>query len=146
MLTLYIPMDSVACAVGADAVAAEFATEAARRKLDISIVRTSSRGLFWLEPLVEIHALDELATVRLARPRMVGWNARDLADFSLAGGELARLRAALPEVLLVRESGLHTPAEAEAALAEGFDALLIGEALMRTADPAAFLAGIRGGR
>jgi indole-3-glycerol phosphate synthase len=99
-----------------------------------------------LEPLVEIHALDELATVRLARPRMVGWNARDLADFSMARGEVARLRAALPEVLLVRESGLHSPAEAEAALAEGFDALLIGEALMRHPDPAAFLAGIRGGR
>ena len=40
--------------VGADRVAEAIADEARRRGLDIAIVRTGSRGLFWLEPLVEV--------------------------------------------------------------------------------------------
>lgn len=93
-----------------------------------------------LEPLAEIHAPGEIPPVQAARVRMVGWNVRDLRDFSQGGADLPRLRVAFPEALLVRESGLRTPAAASAALAEGFDALLMGEALMREPDPAAFLA------
>ena len=96
-----------------------------------------------LEPLVEIHSMTEVPQVQAAHVRMVGWNARDLADFSVGSTDLARLREAFPEALLVRESGLRTPAEGQAALASGFDALLIGEALMRSDDPAAFLEQLR---
>ena len=53
-LTLYVPCDSAALAVGADAVAARIAQEAATRGIDVHIVRNGSRGLFWLEPLVEV--------------------------------------------------------------------------------------------
>jgi formate dehydrogenase iron-sulfur subunit len=53
-LRLYIPGDSAAVAVGADDVAQAIASAAARRKLAVEIVRTGSRGLFWLEPMVEI--------------------------------------------------------------------------------------------
>lgn len=56
MLRLCIPCDSVACAVGADAVADALAREAAQRNLPLEIQRTSSRGLFWLEPLVELES------------------------------------------------------------------------------------------
>ena len=98
-----------------------------------------------LEPLVEIHGYDEIGPVQAAGARLVGWNARDLADFSVRATGTARLREAFPEALLVRESGLRTPADARAALAEGFDALLIGEALMRHPDPALFLQELRGG-
>jgi len=52
--TLYIPRDAVALAVGADAVAQRVQHIAAQRGLDIRIVRNGSRGLFWLEPLVEV--------------------------------------------------------------------------------------------
>ena len=45
---VYVPADSTARSLGADAVAA--AIEAA----DIELVRTGSRGLYWLEPLLEI--------------------------------------------------------------------------------------------
>jgi formate dehydrogenase iron-sulfur subunit len=51
---VYIPGDASALSVGADAVASAIAEEARRRNLDVSVVRNGSRGLFWLEPLVEI--------------------------------------------------------------------------------------------
>jgi indole-3-glycerol phosphate synthase len=95
-----------------------------------------------LEPLVELHELAEIPQVQAAHVRLVGWNARDLADFSVRNAGTRELREAFPGALLVRESGLRTPEEAREALAQGFDALLIGEALMRAPDPAAFLAQI----
>ncbi|MCB1741183.1 MAG: NADH-quinone oxidoreductase subunit NuoF [Gammaproteobacteria bacterium] len=52
---IQVPRDAAARSVGADAVAAAFEHEIARRGLDARLVRTGSRGLFWLEPLVEIH-------------------------------------------------------------------------------------------
>lgn len=56
MLNLCIPCDSVARAVGADQVADALAREAERRQLPLRIQRTSSRGLYWLEPLVELES------------------------------------------------------------------------------------------
>jgi formate dehydrogenase iron-sulfur subunit len=54
MTRFYVPADSSALAVGADKIAAALAAEARRRDRDIEIVRNGSRGLFWLEPLVEV--------------------------------------------------------------------------------------------
>ncbi len=51
---IFIPRDAAARAVGADKVAAAIADQAARLGRPVEIVRTGSRGLFWLEPLVEI--------------------------------------------------------------------------------------------
>ncbi len=51
---VYIPRDSAALAVGADEVVTALAAEAGRRGLEIEIVRNGSRGMFWLEPLVEV--------------------------------------------------------------------------------------------
>jgi len=56
MLKLFIPCDSVARAVGADQLAAALAAEAERRQIALQILRTSSRGLYWLEPLVELES------------------------------------------------------------------------------------------
>jgi formate dehydrogenase iron-sulfur subunit len=53
-LRLFVPCDAGALAVGADEVAAALARAAAQRGLDIEIVRNGSRGLYWLEPLVEL--------------------------------------------------------------------------------------------
>ena len=53
-ITVYVPRDSAALAVGADRVARRIAEEATRRGLDVRLVRNGSRGLFWLEPLVEV--------------------------------------------------------------------------------------------
>ena len=53
-LRLYIPKDAAAIAVGADDITNAFYTAAKKRKLELSIVRTGSRGLHWLEPMVEV--------------------------------------------------------------------------------------------
>lgn len=58
MLRLCIPCDSVARAVDADAVADALVAEAARRQLPLEVRRTSSRGLYWLEPLVELEGTE----------------------------------------------------------------------------------------
>lgn len=53
-LKIFIPRDATAIAVGADEVVAAFEQIAAKRGLPIEIVRTGSRGLHWLEPMVEV--------------------------------------------------------------------------------------------
>ena len=53
-LRLYLPADTTALALGADAVAAAIRAAAAQRALAIDLVRNGSRGVFWLEPLLEV--------------------------------------------------------------------------------------------
>ncbi|MGQ9369884.1 formate dehydrogenase beta subunit [Azospirillum sp. ST 5-10] len=53
-VTVYVPRDAAALSVGADEVAAAVAAEAHRRGADVRIVRNGSRGMLWLEPLVEV--------------------------------------------------------------------------------------------
>ncbi len=51
---IFVPCDAAALSVGADDIAAAIADEAARRGVDVTIVRNGSRGMLWLEPLVEV--------------------------------------------------------------------------------------------
>ncbi len=51
---IYVPRDAAALALGADKVAAAVAKEIADRNLDAVIVRNGSRGMHWLEPLIEV--------------------------------------------------------------------------------------------
>lgn len=53
-IKVYVPRDATALSVGAEAVARAIASEAARRGADVQIVRNGSRGMLWLEPLVEV--------------------------------------------------------------------------------------------
>ncbi len=53
-MRIYVPCDAAARSVGADATAAAIAREAQARAMPCEIVRTGSRGMLWLEPLVEI--------------------------------------------------------------------------------------------
>jgi formate dehydrogenase iron-sulfur subunit len=53
-IRIHVPCDSAALAVGADEVAAALQAQCAARGQPAELVRTSSRGLFWLEPLVEV--------------------------------------------------------------------------------------------
>jgi indole-3-glycerol phosphate synthase len=95
-----------------------------------------------LEPLVELHDLTEVPFAQAAGARLVGINARDLSTFNLGVPTAEPLRRVFPEAVLIRESGLATPEAARAALRAGFDAVLIGEALMRSSDPGSFLSRI----
>ena len=54
MITVFVPRDAAALSVGADEVAAAIAYEANNRKQDVRIVRNGSRGMLYLEPLVEV--------------------------------------------------------------------------------------------
>ncbi len=54
MITVFVPRDAAALALGADAVAAGIAAQAQQLGRAVRIVRNGSRGLFWLEPMVEV--------------------------------------------------------------------------------------------
>ena len=54
MTTVYVPRDSSARSVGADQVAAAIEVQAARLGAAVQVVRNGSRGMMWLEPLVEV--------------------------------------------------------------------------------------------
>jgi formate dehydrogenase iron-sulfur subunit len=53
-IRVYVPSDTTAASIGADRVARAIEAEAKRRNLSIDLVRNGSRGMFWLEPLVEV--------------------------------------------------------------------------------------------
>lgn len=98
-----------------------------------------------LEPLVELHDLTEIPAAQASGARLVGINARDLATFTLGAPSAAPLKKAFPNAVLIRESGLATPEDAVDVFAAGFDAVLIGEALMRSANPKGFLERVLAG-
>ena len=54
MTRIYVPADSAALALDADALSAAIVAEAGRRGAPVEIVRNGSHGMHWLEPLVEV--------------------------------------------------------------------------------------------
>jgi len=54
MVKVYVPCDSCALSLGSESVAREVSRVAGQRGLDVTLVRNGSRGLYWLEPLVEV--------------------------------------------------------------------------------------------
>ncbi|MDX1597962.1 MAG: formate dehydrogenase, partial [Marinobacter sp.] len=54
MINVYVPRDTTALSLGADAVADRLEQEIQHRSLSAQVVRNGSRGLFWLEPLIEV--------------------------------------------------------------------------------------------
>ena len=53
-IKVYVPRDSSALSLGADRTAKAIQAEADKRGIEIELIRNGSRGLFWLEPLVEV--------------------------------------------------------------------------------------------
>ncbi|WP_135447923.1 MULTISPECIES: formate dehydrogenase beta subunit [Tabrizicola] len=53
-MKLYVPLDSAAVALGADRIVQAILDEAAARGVEVQIIRNGSRGMVWLEPLVEV--------------------------------------------------------------------------------------------
>ncbi|HEY7826746.1 MAG TPA: hypothetical protein VIB99_00845, partial [Candidatus Limnocylindrales bacterium] len=91
-----------------------------------------------LEPLVEAHDRRELERALASGARLIGLNNRNLRTLAVDPEQAVRLREDVPEDrLVVAESGVREPATVAGWRALGFDAALIGEALMRAADPAA---------
>ena len=78
---IFVPCDAGALAVGADEVAAAIRKAANDRKLEVEIVRTDSRGLYWLEPMVEV----ETPTGRVAYGPVTEDDVETVVDSVLAG-------------------------------------------------------------
>ncbi len=57
MVKVYVPIDSTALSLGAERTAKKIVQEAQARGVEITLVRNGSRGLFWLEPLVEVETV-----------------------------------------------------------------------------------------
>ncbi|HLZ84331.1 MAG TPA: NADH-ubiquinone oxidoreductase-F iron-sulfur binding region domain-containing protein [Caulobacteraceae bacterium] len=93
MTRLFVPGDSAAVAVGADKVARALADAAERRGLSVETVRTGSRGLAWLEPLVEV----ETPGGRIAYGPVEVSDVAGLFDAGLVQGGAHPLRIGRPE-------------------------------------------------
>ncbi len=91
--TIYIPKDSGALALGADKVAKALAREIEARGLDATIVRTGSRGLYWLEPMVEVAT----AAGRVAYGPVKAKDVASLLDSGLLSGGAHALSLGDPE-------------------------------------------------
>ncbi|MGH7763924.1 MAG: indole-3-glycerol phosphate synthase TrpC [Candidatus Dormibacteraceae bacterium] len=121
-------------ACGADAVLLIVAA-LDRRRLEELLAVAGSRGM---AALVEVHDEREAEIALEAGARIVGINHRDLRTFEIDLGLTERLRPSIPsEVVLVAESGIHAAEDARRLHAAGADAILVGEELMRSEDPAA---------
>ena len=94
-----------------------------------------------LDALFEIHNEEELRRAVQHQAQIIGVNNRDLAIFKTDIGLSERLIPLFPKsVVAVSESGFSTAADAARARQAGAHALLLGEALMKAADPAALIA------
>jgi indole-3-glycerol phosphate synthase len=93
-----------------------------------------------MEPLVEVHSSEEVERALRAKARVIGVNNRDLRNFQVSVETSLELVKAIPDdCIAVSESGLQNAGDLARLRHAGFDAFLIGEQLMKSADPAAAL-------
>jgi formate dehydrogenase iron-sulfur subunit len=86
-MKIYVPRDAAALGVGAEETAQAIAAEAERRGIEISLIRNGSRGLLWLEPLVEV----DVAGTRLAYGPVQAEDVPGLFDAGFTSGRQHRL-------------------------------------------------------
>lgn len=90
--------------------------------------------------LVEAHDTREVERALVAGAHVVGINSRDLSTFAEDLGIATGLSTLLPpEVMAVAESAIRSVDDAHRMAAAGFDAILVGEALVRADDPTALV-------
>jgi indole-3-glycerol phosphate synthase len=91
-----------------------------------------------LDPVVEVHDEAELERALDAGATLVGVNQRDLVTFEVDTDRAVRVAAEIPAgVVRVAESGVRSGADARRLRDAGYDAVLVGETLVRSGDPAA---------
>ncbi len=94
--------------------------------------------------LVETHNLEEIQSAVKAGARVLGVNNRNLKDFTVNLEHASDLKQFVPEgILFVAESGIVTVEDGHKLLDDGADALLIGEALMRSQDKKEFVRALK---
>jgi indole-3-glycerol phosphate synthase len=128
-------------AAGADAVLLIVAA------LDDAALRSlfAACGRIGVEALVETHDAAEVARAAEAGATMIGINHRDLRTFTLDRDLALRLRPTMAgDTVVVGESGIRDASDVHRLGAGGIDAVLVGETLMRAADPGAVLGELLG--
>jgi indole-3-glycerol phosphate synthase len=108
---------------------------------DDELARFQSRaGSLGLAALVEVHDEEELDRALAAGARLVGVNQRDLRTFAVDHGRACALAAHIPaDVVAVAESGIRDGEDSRRLADAGYDAILVGETLVRAGDRAAAL-------
>ncbi len=97
-----------------------------------------------LDTLVEIHDETELEVAISIGATLVGVNQRDLVTFEVDHERAVRMAAAIPRsVIRVAESGVRNRDDAASLRAAGYDAVLVGETLVRSTDPADAIRSLR---
>jgi indole-3-glycerol phosphate synthase len=128
-------------AAGADAI---LLIVAAHTDADLHELNVSARRM-GLDVLCEVHDRDELLRAMELGCEVIGVNCRNLKTLEVHPRLHEELVRFMPtNVLRVAESGIRTPGDVERLLKAGYDAFLVGEALMRQPDPGAALALLLG--
>ena len=97
-----------------------------------------------LDALVEVHDEAELERALPIAPAIVGVNQRDLVTFSVDTDRAVRVAPRIPEgIVRVAESGIAGPDDVRPLVAAGFDAVLVGESLVRSPDRSGAVAALR---
>jgi indole-3-glycerol phosphate synthase len=111
---------------------------------ELASLLAESRDL-GMEPLLEAHGDEDLTRALATDARIVGVNARDLESLEVdLTAALTRLRRVPGDRVAILESGIGARSQVEAALEAGATAILVGEALMRSGDPAGAIRDLRG--
>lgn len=98
-----------------------------------------------LAVLVEAHDEDEVATALSIGAQMIGVNNRNLKDFSVSFANSINLRKKVPEdVIFIAESGVKSIEDTEKLKEIGVNGVLIGETLMKSANPIEFIKKVQG--
>ena len=101
-----------------------------------------------MDVLIEVHDEDEMErAAKHLTSRLIGVNNRDLTTFDVDIGTAERLAPLVADMpVAVAESGIWTRADAGRMRVAGYDAVLVGESLVRAPDRAALLADLRSNR
>ncbi|MEA2639934.1 MAG: indole-3-glycerol phosphate synthase [Chloroflexota bacterium] len=91
-----------------------------------------------MDAILEVHNADEVRRAVATRAPIIGINNRDLSNFTVDLGTTERLVPLIPDsTVVISESGISTRADVERVTAAGAKAVLVGEALVTSGDPAA---------
>lgn len=129
----------LARAAGADAV---LLIVAALAEAELGALLETAVGL-GLDVLVETHNREEVEIANRIGARLVGVNNRDLHTFVTDLATAERLASLVSGAVRVAESGVSSPEGAARMARAGYDAILVGEALVRSDDPARLVAELR---
>lgn len=98
-----------------------------------------------MQAIVEAYTADEITRALQSEAKIIGINNRNLKNFQVDFANSLKLRAMVPDdIPVIAESGIKTQEDVNQLAAAGFDAVLIGEALMRSQQKQQLIAAFKG--